>query len=225
MAGGCRPTASPAPGPPPAWPASGGPRTRPRPRSGGRLTGPASAATVRRARAVATRHEPAHHHRGASGRAVRQRPRLRVALRPGHRPRRLVLPPRQGWPPRRPGPAPECDRPPGLRRAPQGGGAGGRGLVRPPLPGGSAASPRLARGAAVIAPPAPRRPSPGGGLAVLVVVTILTALAAPHATTLRGLIADAMPGIAAPAPPGARPAPGSRAGRAVSFVLRQRGKP
>jgi cell wall-associated NlpC family hydrolase len=77
----------------------------------------------------------------------------------------------------------------------------------------------------VIAPPAPRRPSPGGGLAVLVVVTVLAALAAPHATTLRGLVADALPAIAAPTPPGARPAPGSRATRAVAFVLRQRGKP
>jgi cell wall-associated NlpC family hydrolase len=77
----------------------------------------------------------------------------------------------------------------------------------------------------VIARPAPRRPAPGGGLAVLVVVTVLAALAAPHATTLRGLIADAVPGIAAPAPPGTRPAPGSRAARAVAFVLRQRGKP
>jgi cell wall-associated NlpC family hydrolase len=77
----------------------------------------------------------------------------------------------------------------------------------------------------VIAPPAPRRPSPGGGLAVLVVVTVLAALTAPRATTLRGLIADALPAIAAPTPPGARPAPGSRAIRAVAFVLRQRGKP
>jgi peptidoglycan DL-endopeptidase CwlO len=76
----------------------------------------------------------------------------------------------------------------------------------------------------VIAPPAPRRPSPGGGLAVLVVVTILAALTAPHATTLRGQIADALPAIAAPTPPGARPAPASRAARAVAFVLRQRGK-
>jgi cell wall-associated NlpC family hydrolase len=57
------------------------------------------------------------------------------------------------------------------------------------------------------------------------VVTILTALAAPHASTLRGLIADAVPGIAAPVPPGARPAPGSRAARAVAFGLAQRGKP
>jgi cell wall-associated NlpC family hydrolase len=77
----------------------------------------------------------------------------------------------------------------------------------------------------VIVPPAPRRPAPGGGLAVLVVVTVLAALAAPHATTLRGLVADALPVMAAPAPPGARPASGSQAARAVAFVLRQRGKP
>jgi cell wall-associated NlpC family hydrolase len=76
-----------------------------------------------------------------------------------------------------------------------------------------------------MAPPAPRRPAPGGGLAVLVVVTVLAALAAPHATVLRGQIADALPGIAAPARPRVRPASGSRAARAVAFALRQRGKP
>jgi cell wall-associated NlpC family hydrolase len=77
----------------------------------------------------------------------------------------------------------------------------------------------------VIIPSAPRRPGPGGGLAVLVVVTILATLAAPHATTLRGLAADALPALAAPDAPGARPASGSRAARAVAFALRQRGKP
>jgi cell wall-associated NlpC family hydrolase len=77
----------------------------------------------------------------------------------------------------------------------------------------------------VIVPPAPRRPAPGGGLAVLVVVTVLAALAAPHAQALRGLVADALPGIAAPEPPGARPASGSRPARAVAFALGQRGKP
>jgi cell wall-associated NlpC family hydrolase len=77
----------------------------------------------------------------------------------------------------------------------------------------------------VIVPPAPRRPAPGGGLAVLVVVTVLAALAAPHAQALRGLVADALPTIAAPEPPGARPASGSRPARAVAFALRQRGKP
>jgi peptidoglycan DL-endopeptidase CwlO len=75
----------------------------------------------------------------------------------------------------------------------------------------------------VTVPPAPRRPGPGGGLAVLVVATILATLAAPNATTLRGLVADALPVVTAPEAPGARPA--SRAARAVAFALRQRGKP
>jgi cell wall-associated NlpC family hydrolase len=77
----------------------------------------------------------------------------------------------------------------------------------------------------VIAPPTPRRPAPGGGLAVLVVVTVLASIAAPHATALRGLVAEALPAIAAPAPPWARPASGSRSARAVAFALGQRGKP
>jgi cell wall-associated NlpC family hydrolase len=71
----------------------------------------------------------------------------------------------------------------------------------------------------------PHRPAQGGGLAVLVVVTVLASLAAPHATALRGLVADALPVIATPEAPGARPAPGSRAARAVAVALRQRGKP
>jgi cell wall-associated NlpC family hydrolase len=80
----------------------------------------------------------------------------------------------------------------------------------------------------VIAPPALRRPTPGGGLAVLVVATVLATLAAPHAHTLRGLVADPLPGIAAPEPPRARPArpaSGVRPARAVAFALAQRGKP
>jgi hypothetical protein len=56
--------------------------------------------------------------------------------------------------------------------------------------------------------PAPRRPSSGGGLAVLVVVTILAALAAPHATAVRALIAGGLPAITAPS----RPAPPTAAG-------------
>jgi|SRR5215207_7336808 len=56
-----------------------------------------------------------------------------------------------------------------------------------------------------MAPPAPRRPAPGGGLAILVVVTILAALAAPHATAVRGLVAGGLPAITGPA----RPAPPS----------------
>jgi cell wall-associated NlpC family hydrolase len=72
-----------------------------------------------------------------------------------------------------------------------------------------------------------RRPAPGGGLAVLVVVTVLAALAAPQATALRSLVAGGRPAIAAPVAPAApairRPAP--RAARAVAFALAQRGKP
>jgi cell wall-associated NlpC family hydrolase len=73
----------------------------------------------------------------------------------------------------------------------------------------------------VIGPPGPRRPAPGGGLAVLVVVTVLAWLAAPHATALRRPITGDRPIVA----PGGRPASGSRPARAVAFALRQRGKP
>jgi cell wall-associated NlpC family hydrolase len=79
----------------------------------------------------------------------------------------------------------------------------------------------------VIGPPAPRRPAPGGGLAVLVMVTVLAALAAPHARVLRGLRAGGPAGITWPAAPTTpairRPTP--RAARAVAFALEQRGKP
>jgi hypothetical protein len=47
----------------------------------------------------------------------------------------------------------------------------------------------------MIAPPVPRRPAPGGGLAVLVVVTVLAALAAPNAKALRGRLAGGLPAI------------------------------
>jgi cell wall-associated NlpC family hydrolase len=77
----------------------------------------------------------------------------------------------------------------------------------------------------VIAPPAPRRPAPGGGLAVLVVITVLAALAAPYATALRTLVTGGLPTLTTPKPPGARPASGIRAARAVAFALAQRGKP
>jgi cell wall-associated NlpC family hydrolase len=79
----------------------------------------------------------------------------------------------------------------------------------------------------MIGPPAPRRPAPGGGLAVLVVVTVLAALAGPNAKALRGLVTDAVLAIGAPATPPA-PAirrPPARAARAVAFALGQRGKP
>jgi len=78
----------------------------------------------------------------------------------------------------------------------------------------------------VIGPAAPRRPAPGGGLAVLVVVTVLAALAGPNAKALRGLVADALPAIASPVPATPairRPTPGAT--RAVAFALAQRGKP
>ena len=55
--------------------------------------------------------------------------------------------------------------------------------------------------------PAPRRPAPGGGLAVLVVVTVLAALAAPHAKAVRGLVAGGLPTITVPTPPAPPPAP------------------
>jgi cell wall-associated NlpC family hydrolase len=75
----------------------------------------------------------------------------------------------------------------------------------------------------VRAAPTPRRPAPGGGLVVLVVVTVLAALAAPHATALRGLLVGGLPELAVPASPEA--VGSSRAPRAVAFALRQRGKP
>ena len=68
----------------------------------------------------------------------------------------------------------------------------------------------------MIAPPAPRRPAPGGGLAVLVVVTILAALAAPHATAVRGLVAGGLPAITAPARPA--PPPATRPPSGLSFT-------
>jgi cell wall-associated NlpC family hydrolase len=79
----------------------------------------------------------------------------------------------------------------------------------------------------VIGPPAPRRPAPGGGLAVLVVVTVLAALTGPNAKALRGLVAAGRTAITSPATPAApvirRPTPG--AARAVAFAWAQRGKP
>ena len=71
----------------------------------------------------------------------------------------------------------------------------------------------------------PRHPAQGGGLAVLVVVTVLAALVAPHAKALRGLVAGGRSGITAAEPPGHRPASATRAAQAVAFAMRQRGKP
>ena len=80
-------------------------------------------------------------------------------------------------------------------------------------------------GLGVLARPAPRHPAPGGGLAVLVVLTVLASLAAPHATALRSPITGDRPVVAAPESPGGRPAAGSRPVQAVAFALAQRGKP
>jgi cell wall-associated NlpC family hydrolase len=77
----------------------------------------------------------------------------------------------------------------------------------------------------VIAPSVPRRPAPGGGLAILVVVTVLAALAAPHATALRSLVTGGLPKVAGPKASGEQPVSATRAARAVAFALHQRGKP
>ena len=78
--------------------------------------------------------------------------------------------------------------------------------------------------------PGRRRPELGG-VAVLVVVTVLAALAAPYVRTVRGVVAGGLtelPTIRLPTPtPASAPAPddGDRAGRAVAFGLAQRDKP
>jgi peptidoglycan DL-endopeptidase CwlO len=78
-------------------------------------------------------------------------------------------------------------------------------------------------------PPYAHRRGPAlGGVAVLVVVTVLAALAAPHARTLRGLVAGGLADLRAVGRPARAPAAGgqgARATRAVTFALGQRGKP
>jgi peptidoglycan DL-endopeptidase CwlO len=73
----------------------------------------------------------------------------------------------------------------------------------------------------------PRRRPELGGLAVLLVVTVLAALAAPHARTLRGLVAGELSHLPAIGLPVRSPAAGdgARAARAVAFAHDQRGKP
>ena len=71
-----------------------------------------------------------------------------------------------------------------------------------------------------------RRPE-FGGVAVLVVVTLLAALAAPHARVLRGVVVGRLPDLPVIPLPSRAPAAGDdrRAARAVAFALGQRGKP
>jgi peptidoglycan DL-endopeptidase CwlO len=84
----------------------------------------------------------------------------------------------------------------------------------------------------VIARP-PRRPTESGGVAVLVVVTVLAWLAAPQAHRLRPVVDQLrrgdLPAIRLPQPsavsPPAADGGGGRAARAVAFALAQRGKP
>jgi hypothetical protein len=68
----------------------------------------------------------------------------------------------------------------------------------------------------MMAPPAPRRPTPSGGLAVLIVVTILAALAAPHARAVRTLVAGGLPAITVPKQPA--PPPTTRPPSRLTFT-------
>jgi cell wall-associated NlpC family hydrolase len=73
----------------------------------------------------------------------------------------------------------------------------------------------------------PRRRPELSGVAVLVVVTVLAALAAPHARTVSGLVAGELAELPAIGRPARLPAggDGAREARAVAFALAQRGKP
>jgi len=75
----------------------------------------------------------------------------------------------------------------------------------------------------------PHAPRPGGtgGVGVLVAVTVLALLAAPHAKALRDSVPAGLPTIRLPPPasPPAVAAASPRAARAVAFALAQRGKP
>ena len=75
--------------------------------------------------------------------------------------------------------------------------------------------------------PYPRRRPALSGVAVLVVVTVLATLAAPHAGVLRGVVAGGLPDLPAILLPTQPPAASDdrRAVRAVAFALGQRGKP
>ncbi len=77
--------------------------------------------------------------------------------------------------------------------------------------------------------PYPHQHRPGGtsGLAVLVAVTVLALLVAPHAQALRDTVQAGLPAIRLPAPsgPAAVGTSSPLTGRAVAFALRQQGKP
>ena len=62
-------------------------------------------------------------------------------------------------------------------------------------------------------------------MVVLVVLTVLAALAAPHARTIHGLVAGKLAELPAIGRPGRAPAAGRARPRAVAFALAQRGKP
>jgi NlpC/P60 family len=73
----------------------------------------------------------------------------------------------------------------------------------------------------------PRRRPELGGVAVLLVLTVLAALVAPHARTLRGLVTGELAHLPTIRLPARSPAAGdgARAAWAVTFALGQRGKP
>jgi cell wall-associated NlpC family hydrolase len=74
--------------------------------------------------------------------------------------------------------------------------------------------------------PHAHRPGGTGGVGVLVAVTVLALLVAPHANALRDSVPAGLPAIRLPrlaGPPSLAASP--RAARAVAFALAQRGKP
>jgi cell wall-associated NlpC family hydrolase len=74
----------------------------------------------------------------------------------------------------------------------------------------------------------PRRRPELGGMAVLVVVTVLAALAAPHARTVRSVVGGGLAELPAIGRPDRAPVTSgddARAARAVAFALAQRDKP
>jgi NlpC/P60 family len=75
--------------------------------------------------------------------------------------------------------------------------------------------------------PHAHRPGGTGGVSILVAVTVLALLVAPHATALRDTVPVGLPAIRLPrlAGPPAAGAASPRAARAVAFALAQRGKP